>query len=373
MKIVISSVLKPVHDTRLFQKIAQSLYRYFPDIQIHILAHQAKANANSTDQKDILQESLFHFSRLHPKRILANWLFFRRILTIRPKVLIVTTFELLPAALIYKLLYKTVLIYDVQENYYKNITYTKVFPPVIKNILAWLVRSIERVVHPFVDHYLLAEDCYWDEMPFMQSKSMIIRNKFSRKQLPKHLPKKKGFNFLYSGTISRDYGILEAILFLQNFREVCPEAQLKIIGYCPQKSFFKEIKSIAERFDYISLEGGADPVPHEKIIDAMQYSDYLLMPYELNQSVVNRIPTKMYEALALKTPMIIQENPFWQQFLGKFPFQSAIWIDYYNFSQIEKVLNQLKNTHFYKGIDTVEGIYWEEEAEGLRVLLERYF
>ena len=372
-KIVISSVLKPIHDTRLYEKIAQSIHQTFPTIDIHLLAHYSQYQTQKVNKK-IFQKSIFHFSRLHPRRFLANFILFKHLWKIRPKLVIVATFELLPAAVLYKLVYKTVLIYDVQENYYLNIAYTRVFPPVLKNILASIVRAVERVAHPWIDHYWLAEECYLEEMPYTQKKGTLIRNKFKRSQLPASVEKSSSdqIQFLYSGTISEDYGIFRAINFMHQLHQVYPFVHLKIIGFCPQEITLRKLKAKLQEVTYLSLEGGESTVSHERIIRAIQESDYMLLPYYQNRSVEKRIPTKVYEALALQIPMLIQENAYWKGFLNQFSFEVALWIDFDDLSGIEETLKRLKKTVFFHSVDTIRDIFWEDEFKRCLYLLDKF-
>lgn len=344
-----------------------------------MLAHggkQKKILDNHTqpapEDKCIIQQPIFHFSRLHPARFWANLLFFRHLLKLKPTLVIVATFELLPAAVLYKIWKKVPLIYDVQENYYRNIAYTSVFPPLIRHVLAFGLRAIERLAHPFINHYLLAEDCYLEEMPYLRPKSTVIANKFLKKAIQDISNKKPGFCFLYCGTISAEYGVFRALKFIQNFRKVCPETQLKIVGFCPRKADWLLLKKHTDHLDFVEIQGGEQIIPHDLVLEAMQQADFLLMPYYLNKSVAQRIPTKLYEALALKMPMLIQPNAYWQKYLDQYSFQAALWVDFDNWNNLQDIYQQLQTRSFYQNNPEIQGIYWEEEGEKLYEVLKKY-
>src|SRR5687768_3016440 len=96
-KIVIASVLKPVNDTRMTEKIGQSLAdtRQF---DIHIIGFRDE----TTSIPELIIHPLPFFKRLSLKRFFMSWLIFRRLLTLRPDLLIITTHELLIIALLCK-------------------------------------------------------------------------------------------------------------------------------------------------------------------------------------------------------------------------------------------------------------------------------
>lgn len=375
--VVIASVLKPIHDTRLSDKIAYSLAQSFPEAKIHILAHRSSQKpSNSAAQ--IQRQALFSFARLSYKRIGANFSLFKRLWQIKPNLLIVATMELIPAAVLYKWLRGLQLIYDVQENYQKNILFTGVYPSWMKYPLAGLVRTLELMSRPWIDAYWLAEDCYQTELPFPASRSWIIPNKFKKVQLEKWLTPnppltvQKG-HFVYTGTISKPYGIYRAIQLVQALHQLDNQIKLTIVGYCIQKSEWNKIQAQVADKNYIQWIGGEEPVPHEEIIQAMLKAEIVLMPYYINRSVENRIPTKFYECLALRRPMLIQENPAWQGFFNQYTFTSALFTDFDNLHQIESLHARIRMTKFYAPATTLKNIYWEEEEKKLSESIRQIF
>lgn len=364
--IVIASVLKPITDVRLYHKIGKSLSQTFPDLYIHIIAFQSQ---NLPQDKDFTFYPIFDFKRLNLKRFLANYFFFKKLLKIKPQFCIISTFELLPATLFYKCFYKCQLIYDIQENYYKNIVYTKVFPKCLRVILAFGVRMIEWCASHFVKLFFLAEQCYEKELSFLKNKNYIIlENKISQKtlaQFERKVKSKEGKHFLYSGTISTDYGIFQVINFIQELYEIDNDISLKIIGYASKSQERQKIKSLIDKLPYVELITDNKPLPYSDILNAYLEADFALMPYQVNKSVENRIPTKFYECLHFRVPMMIQNNQTWESFLSKLPFQSAYFLDFTNLESIKKSWVDIQNIDFYKKNIELNSIYWENEEKKL--------
>ena len=135
-RIVIASVLKPVDDSRLYEKIAQTLAdsgRY----EVHTMGVESAP----THSGNIKQHAFKPFRRLSPGRFLAPWRILIRTFRLKPDVLIIATHELLYTALFLKLTTGCRIIYDVQENYYWNILYTPAFPLLINPFVALYVRG----------------------------------------------------------------------------------------------------------------------------------------------------------------------------------------------------------------------------------------
>ncbi len=354
----------------MFRKIGLSLAQQLPSSQVYILGfHVDTFPENPASNLHFLAS--FRFTRLSIRRALANYVALRHWLRIRPQLIICGTFELLPAALLYKWTRGAKIIYDVRENYYANIRYTQVFPAWIRLPLATLVRGIERIAYPWIAHYFLAETCYQQELGFVQAKSTIIANKFRKEDVPAPIKSKPEprIKLIYTGTISEDYGIFEAIALAKTWQKLSASCTLSIVGFCPRPQDWMYLQEINQSCDFIQLVGGNQMVPHDRILLGIQESDLVLLPYRVNQSVARRIPTRLYESLALKKPMLISQNPFWRHFLAQYDFQAAIFTDYQDAHSHEQAYEAFIRTRFYEDISQTEGIYWEEEAEKMMKII----
>jgi glycosyltransferase involved in cell wall biosynthesis len=358
-KILLASVLKPVNETRMYEKFAKSLLK-LSDVEIHIAGFSP--TKNSKTEHHIYLHTLFSESRLHISRIGAQFKLFRLLLKVKPQLLIVTTHEILTVSILYKLLFRAVLIYDVQENYYRNIRFTPTFPPFIRNIIASGVRLVEILTRPFVDFYLLAERNYESEFSFSRNKSCIIENKFKNEGItpvfkqelrinPKH-----SIRFLYSGTIAEVYGIFKTIELIKKLHDFNSNITLTIIGYSTKKETLNKLISEIKNYPFINLIGGDAPVPHSEILNEIQNSDIGILSYLPNKSTENCIPTKLYEYLSLYLPIIIPPNPIWASITT--PYNASITFDFIT-SKPEELLENLNQHIFYTS--KPEHTTWDSE------------
>lgn len=358
-KICLISLLKPADDIRMYQKLGNSLAQRFPKTEIHLLGFDAEKPEKAP--QNIYFHPLFKFYRLSFKRFLASFKVLQWLVKNKPQITIICTFELLPILMLYKIFYKTKLVYDVQENYFRNILYTKVFPKFLRLPLAYAVRLIERMGHFFVSDYFLAEECYKEEMPLMQKKGIVLANKVKKENLTLSNAISKQSDFLklsLVGTISKDYGVFEVLEWIEKLKEKIPNLELSITGFCPNPKDFEQLEKKLENRDFVKQNFAQKPISNQVILQTMQNSDILLLPYQVNQSVAKRIPTKMYEALALGLPMLIQNNQYWENFLTQnFPEASFQMIDFRN---TNSPIDFLYNLQTYK---IMQNIFWEEEEE----------
>lgn len=349
-KILIGSVLKPVDDIRHYHKIAKSLLQ--KDVEIHIFGFYSEAK--SEDQRVIFHPSK-SFKRISLNRVLTPIRFFLLGLKLKPRTIICGTHELLKVSVYLRLFTKAKIVYDIRENYYHNIIYTKTFPSLIKYPIAWIVRINEWIGSLAIDHYLLAEKCYENELSFIEKRPYtVIENKYKPvQQLEIKTHKVENLDFIITGTITELYGINEAIAFFKKVSDIDPKAKLSIIG-------IYRGNTIPAKHKYANIQWEIDskPIPYSKIQSVLKKGGIALLPYQPNKSTKEKIPTKFYEYLYYHIPMIIQKNSIWEDFLE--PYKAAIFIDFKNFNP-EKVIRQINEFAFYSGKKVGEEVIWNGE------------
>ena len=229
--IAIISVLKPVDDSRMYEKIGLSLNQA-NKYEINIIGFWSK---NVPRHPHIHFFPLFKFHRLHWKRFTASWNIYKNLLKLKPDITIATSPENLIVICFYKILFGTQIFYDVQENYSRNILMNKRSSWVVRYILAACTRLVEKICTPLISQFLLAEKTYAVELPFAKGKSTIVENKYKVVAGLKPLTKmNRSLHFAYTGTIGESYGIFDAVAFAKAAFTVNSNFRLTIAGYCAE-------------------------------------------------------------------------------------------------------------------------------------------
>jgi hypothetical protein len=362
-RIVIASVLKPVDDPRMTEKIGKSLASHY---EVSIAGFPSRKNPAHP-------EIVFYpsplFSRLSFRRIAAPWRILSLVMKVRPSLLIISTHELLCIGVIAKLFVHCRVIYDVQENYYRNILHTNAFPRWVRPWLALYVRMKEWITSPFIDHYLLAEKGYEQELTFPGKKYTVIENKFKRLTLPE-FPKRHvsdgAIHLLFSGTLAASTGVFKAIELATALHRHDSRVRLTIIGYCAQEKERERIQRDISDKPWIELYGGDHLIPYEEIVKAILTSDFGIIAYPPNPSTENAIPTKLYEYLANKLPILLTVHPVWTALCRPYP-ASIVFKD--PILEAEAILRYMETGNFY--INTPQEAFWDTEEKKLVALIER--
>lgn len=369
IRILLSSVLKPVNDTRMFEKIGASLAG-LPQTDVHIAGFPGKVPVTSLP---ISFHAFSYFKRLSWGRVKVQYQYWQLLRQVKPDIVLVNSHELLIVSLIYKLKHGGKIWYDVRENYFLNLTTQNNYSFIISYTLAYGVRWLEWFTAPFIQHFLLAEKSYASELPFLGRKFTIIQNKYKQlystvgpeKVYPVKL-KPKHIKLLYSGSISEVYGIFEAIEFCRQLHQLHAGVTLTIIGYCSIPETLQKIKSLIQDLPFIFLIGGDQLVPHTQIVKHIQESDAGLLPYRPHPSTVNCTPTKLFEYMANGLPVLVQQNPYWAEQVTH--YQAGLNINFTDF-QAKSILNALLQYCFYPDGPPKEA-FWETEEQALLNLFE---
>ncbi|PZX56985.1 glycosyltransferase involved in cell wall biosynthesis [Algoriphagus ratkowskyi] len=352
--VLITSSLKPVKDTRAWGKLGLSL-RETGQFELSFMGFSPKALENYEDEKYYTSISKAHSGW---GRIYSQIKFLKILLIVKPKILICCTYEYLAIASIFKGILEYKLVYDVQENYVKNLELNPTLSPSKKSKLSRLINWLERTNG--VDLFLLAEKCYAEEMP-EKTPFLILENTFAgiiRPVKTIQFEKKKGYRFLISGTLTPAFGTLEAINWFKEILKEFPESTLKIIGHCSLDSFKIELHKACENIAQIKLKASNLPVPHEEIIIAYSGIDFAILPYQNRDAIKDKMPTKLFESAALGVPVLIGGNPKWLDFLA--PFSGGFPIDFFDFEHASLQFNAaLNQTYFTQSPE--ESILWKSQ------------
>jgi len=341
--IVIASVLKPLKDPRAYYRFAFSL-RETNKYNINIIGFSLK---KEPEEENIKFHSIFSKNRNDISRALAGARFIKRLFQIKPKLVIVTTFELLPAAILAKWMLGFALIYDLQENHVLNLSQNKTMSGWKKDLSKAFVSLVESCSKPFIDHYFFAEKVYQKEFPKIKNPTLLPNKYYGPAQdiKPVSFASGKNLRFLLSGTLTEVYGILEGIEWFKSVLANYPQSTLTVIGHVPIQGYYQKLCEATADQRSIQFEGSENPIPYSAILKAYAESDIVLLPYHQIPSISPKIPSKMYESIALGKPCLFQVNTEWEDICSVYPAGKAI--DFRDLTHSQQHLNDfLKATYF---------------------------
>jgi glycosyltransferase involved in cell wall biosynthesis len=352
-RIVLASVLKPVDDTRMFEKLGQALSQH---ADIAIIGYPSAASPTHP-KIAFYPHKTFH--RLSLGRLFSRWQIFFKMWQLKPDVAVITTHELLLQGWLLKFLRGCKLYYDIQENYYLNILHTDAFPKVLRGLIATYVRLKETVFAPIIDHFILAEQIYAKQLPFVKERAVVIENKAAG-ALAEARSYGAPIHFLFTGTLASTTGVFEAIRIIGLLRNVNSDITLTIAGFAPTADEFKALSAEVVGKPHIRIIGGDHLVPHQQILELIRHADVGIICYAPNSATDGRRPTKLYEYLAFRLPILACAGSDWSELITR--YRGGVLYDSQNFDAAD-ILQNLSKTEFYP-IFPAEAT-WEKEIPAL--------
>jgi len=307
-------------------------------------------SSTGTAPESLKQVSLGKFSRLSPARWWARWKAFRLALSIRPDVFIFGTYELIFPAFWLKVILGTRIIYDVRENYYRNIFNSEGLTWLIRLPLALIVRLIEKLTAPSTDHFFLAERGYEKEFRFHRGGWTVLENKALNR--PHTIRKQTGneIHLLFSGTLSESTALHQANTSIR----------LTIAGYAASHAVRNRLLREAGKYSFIKCVGIDRLVSHKEINDLIDHCDAGIIAYTPAPQTLNSVPTKLFEYLEAALPILTESHwPWIEQYAFCEPF---VLVNFEN-PDAQNITNTLYSKHLY--IKPVPGASWSSEEAKL--------
>lgn len=364
-KVVIASVLKPIDDTRMYEKFGLSMAKT-SKYDVNIIGFASK---NIKAHDSVTFHSLGTFPRMSWTRLFAPFKIFRLYIKVKPAIIIANTHEILLVTILYRILFGARIVYDIRENYVKNILYTDVFPRLARPFLAAWIRLKEWISRPFFNRFILAEQVYQRQLPFAPANAVVVENKYKPVQgsMPaEHTMPADTINLIYSGTISGGNGVFEAIDIAGKLHGLDQGIRLKIVGYCALKADLLKLHETIQDKDFIELQGGDYLVPHSTIVEEIARADFGFVLKKPNKGINDdKLLTRLFEYTSNHLPIIMLDNPTWISFCER--FNAAIPIDPKNYDA-RALYEQMKSGEFYNTGDTSIA-NWETEEPKLLELI----
>lgn len=266
--------------------------------------------------------------------------------------------ELISVGVILKLLGKKV-IYDVHEDYSKQILSKPYLPKIIRNAIANLTKTIEYISSNIFDGIITATDDILKNFTH-HKKAISIRNfpVLSTYHYVKKLNdnERDVFNLIYVGGITEIRGISQIIKALE-FIDSKRKFKLILCGKFYPPNYEKKVRGL-KGFEKVEYLGWKDP--HE-IPEFLIRADVGIICFLPEPNYIKAMPIKLFEYMATGLPIIASNFPLWKEIVeGN---KCGICVDSLKPEDIAKAIKYLMEHPKIKK---------EMGANGRKAVLEKY-
>lgn len=222
--------------------------------------------------------------------------------------------ELIPVALVLKLLTGRKVIYDAHEDYEKSILSKGWLPLLARKMISLVFNIFEKMSAKAFDYVIAATDSIANN--FSGSLSISVRNypvlgALSPVARQDRVPGSQ-FNLIYAGILTKARGISEIIRSLDLVNGDF-EVKLKLFGAFPDGSFELEAKEL-EGFKKTEFFGWTS---QSQVFKEMASADAGVVCFHPEPNHTHAWPNKLFEYMAMGLPVIASNFQLWRELVEK--------------------------------------------------------
>ena len=221
------------------------------------------------------------------------------------------------------------IVYDIYD------FYGDMMPSLLRNIII----KMDKHLLPFSDVLILADEARVEQIGGNVHKNIfIVNNSPEEDNFDKnyHNDDIKTFKVFIGGKILKERCLDMIISAIGKMSDV----ELSILGHCDETDYKKKIIRLSQKFDNIDLY--LDGVPYDEIVKGTLSADLTIALY--NPDIPNNryaSPNKLFEAMASKIPIIVNENTSMADIVRK--EKCGIVIPYGNEEALTWAISRLKD------------------------------
>lgn len=281
--------------------------------------------------------------------------------------------ELLPTGVLLKLMTRQKVIYDVHEDYSKQMLSKEYIPLCFRQAIAFLTRVAEQLAARCFDGVVAATDDIRKNFAFHQ-RAVLVRNFPSRSIFhtvkAESGPERQTFTLIYAGILAKIRGITEMVTALR-FVPANKPVNLILCGRFDPPEYETEVKGLAgyEKVEYL---GWVEPTKMPALLQKADVGLVCLLPLP---NYLTALPTKMFEYMAAGLPVIVSRFPRWQEIVER--NRCGLCVDPQKPEAIAEAIDYLmahpdeRRAMGERGRKAVQQHYnWETENKNLLVLYE---
>jgi hypothetical protein len=305
VRILVAHRKKPPFETRIFEKIGACL-AMIPDTEVTCVGNKISASAGTLFNKatnKIRQIALFNQSPAYSD----FFQFFNLLRKETPDVLIICSSDLTIPAILYSLLFNCTLIWDVQENQALNFKYQKTYSSFESIVLPSIVSTLSKLIARFPRKIWFAEHIYLKQLKDWPGQKQVWENKVAPfRKIP--ATNSEGDFVLFSGVITKEAGIFEAIHFFSHLQMADKNLKMVIAGFCPDPWLRLELAKSQSKIHGLVLKGIDTWLTGDEIAGFSFHCLAVLAPYKESPANFGKIPTKIWEARYFGVPVLVPND-----------------------------------------------------------------
>ena len=225
--------------------------------------------------------------------------------------------ELIPVALILKLLYRKTVVYDTREDF-PSMMLTKTYIPArYRTLVSKAVAAIERFAAQNLDGVITADPGSLRPLARVgPSKKLVYYNFPNLRFFPSTSSAEKKYDVVYRGGLSERAGTFVLLRAIKLLADSGLHARLLMFGYTDNQATTNSIQGTLKDLGISQLVTLGGVIPHAQMGATLSSAQILVCPLLRIPKFENNIPVKVFEAWACGLAVVASDLPPIRSFLS---------------------------------------------------------
>jgi len=244
------------------------------------------------------------------RRVLAAPVLLRALLREKADLYHFQDTELLPVALVLKLIFRKRVVYDAYEDFPSIVATKKSIPRLARPIVAKIVSAAERFAALTFDGVMTADPLTLRRFGKVGSSKKLVFYNFPNLDLfPAAISRAKQFDVVYRGGLSERAGFYVLLEAMQLLAEQDRRVRLLLIGYFDDPVAEEGLRECIRKSGVASSIVLRGRIDHKCMADALSEARIGVCPLQPIPKFMRNIPVKVFEYWACALPVVASDLP----------------------------------------------------------------
>ncbi|HZP00890.1 MAG TPA: glycosyltransferase family 4 protein [Terriglobia bacterium] len=243
-------------------------------------------------------------------RILLNPAFLYKVLCLDADIYHFQDPELIPLALIAKLVLRKRMVYDAFEDFPSMVRNSNRVPGVLQPVVMALISTFEHLAARIFDGVMTADPFTLRRLARTgKSRKLVFFNFPNLNLFPQPDGSRRPYDFVYRGGLSERTGTMLLLEALRIMADRGKQARLLLMGYSDSELAEKNLRDKIRALGLESMVEMRGRIKHEEMAAALGQARIGVSPLQANPKFLLNLPVKIFEYWACGLPVIASDLP----------------------------------------------------------------
>lgn len=264
-------------------------------------------------------------SRGRALRILLASRFLRSALKHNADIYHVHSPEMIPVALILKLIFRKKVVYDTREDFPAMMLTKSYLPPRWRRLMSRIVAFVEGLAARGLDGFITADSgTLRPHAKKGRSRKLVFYNFPNLRYFPEPQMVEKKFDLVYRGGLSERAGTFVLLKAMHLLKQRGIPVRLLMFGYADNQQTEQMVRDSVLSMGIEKLVTLQGVIPHDDMFATLCQARIAVCPLQKIPKFLNNIPVKVFESWACGLPVIATDLPPIRPFFGAAPYGALV-------------------------------------------------